>query len=105
MRFRWLGNVCIEIMGQQHLLADPNFVLTPQPALDLILVTHEHADYFRDEAKGLGAPIWALKSAAPIHYDPQEKTAIAQQLVDKIQAQGVEAAILTLGEWVEAPAE
>jgi L-ascorbate metabolism protein UlaG (beta-lactamase superfamily) len=175
-------------MGQQHLLVDPNYVLMPQPDVDLILVTHEHPDHFRDEAKGLGAPIWAPQSAVeafdleativepgykangievvpsfcykseesvgylihdearllhlgdsfrspqvqtdlvfvpifadyhqeileaiqtcgarwayPIHYDPQEKAAVAQQLVDKIQAQGVEAAILTLGQWVESP--
>lgn len=63
MKSRWLGNSCIEIIGQQHLLVDPNFFLAAQPEVDLILVTHEHRDHFHEKAKGLEAPIWAPQSA------------------------------------------
>lgn len=189
MRFRWLGNACIEIDGEQHLLIDPNFVLDPEPDVDLILLTHEHEDHFRDQARELGAPFWAPQSAVdafdleatvvesgyrargievvpsfcygsqesvgyllgdgatllhlgdsfrspevetdlvfvpifadyhdeilqavqtcgarrahPIHYDPDEKTELGQELVGKIQAQGVEASLLTVGQWVEVSA-
>ncbi len=86
MKFRWLGEACVEIVARRHLLVDPNFRLDPQPDVDLILVTHEHDDHFR---------------AYPIHYDPDEKLTLAQQLVEKIRAQGVESATLAMGEWVE----
>ncbi|MFW6136169.1 MAG: MBL fold metallo-hydrolase [Chloroflexota bacterium] len=185
MRFRWLGEACIEIVARRHLLVDPNFKLDPQPDVDLILVTHEHDDHFRDEARELGAPFWAPQSAVdafdlqatvvepgyeqgeievvpsfcygseesvgylvhgevavlhlgdsfrspevetdvvfvpifthyhddildaiqtcgarracPIHYDPDKKLDVAQRLVKKIQAHGVESAALPVGEWV-----
>jgi L-ascorbate metabolism protein UlaG (beta-lactamase superfamily) len=190
MRFRWLGNACIEIVGKRHLLVDPNFVLPPEPTVDLILITHEHDDHFSGEARELEAPMWAPQSAVeafdlaatvvkpgytqggvevvpsfcygseesvgylvhdevallhlgdsfrspeveteiifvpifadyheeileairtsgarwayPIHYDPAEKRELAQRLAERIQAQGVEAGLLPLGEWVEAPTE
>jgi len=46
MRVRWLGNSCIEIFGRRHLVIDPNFKVQPEPGVDYVLVTHEHADHF-----------------------------------------------------------
>jgi L-ascorbate metabolism protein UlaG (beta-lactamase superfamily) len=46
MRVRWLGNSCIEIIGDKHIVIDPNFLVPPEPEVDLVLVTHEHADHF-----------------------------------------------------------
>lgn len=46
MRVKWLGNSCIEIFGDKHILIDPNFLVSPEPKVDYILVTHEHADHF-----------------------------------------------------------
>ncbi len=46
MKVRWLGNSCIEIFGSKHLVIDPNFKVPPEPDIDYILVTHEHADHF-----------------------------------------------------------
>ncbi len=46
MRVKWLGNSCIEIFGDKHILIDPNFLISPEPKVDYILVTHEHADHF-----------------------------------------------------------
>lgn len=46
MKVRWLGNSCIEIFGSKHLVIDPNFKVLPDPNVDYILVTHEHADHF-----------------------------------------------------------
>jgi L-ascorbate metabolism protein UlaG (beta-lactamase superfamily) len=179
----------VEIVAERHLLVDPNFELNPQSDIDLILVTHEHDDHFRDEAPELDALFWAPRTAAdafdleatavepgheegeievvpsfcygseesvgylihgaidllhlgdsfrspdvetdvvfvpifadyheeileaidtcgasrafPIHYDPDEKGDLAEELVEKIQAQGVDAATLTAGEWMDLPA-
>lgn len=46
MKVRWLGNSCIEIFGDKHIVIDPNFIIPPEPGVDLVLVTHEHADHF-----------------------------------------------------------
>ena len=41
-----IGNSCIEIFGSKHLVIDPNFKVSPEPGVDYVLVTHEHADHF-----------------------------------------------------------
>ncbi len=60
MRIRWLGNSCVEIFGSKHFVIDPNFIVPPESGVDLVLVTHEHADHFdRDCYKKIDAPIIA----------------------------------------------
>ncbi|MFW5898493.1 MAG: MBL fold metallo-hydrolase [Candidatus Saliniplasma sp.] len=49
MKVRWLGNSCIEIFGDHHILIDPNFLVEPEKNPDLVLVTHEHDDHFNPE--------------------------------------------------------
>ncbi len=46
MKVRWLGNSCVEVFGDRHILIDPNFLVEPMKEPDLILVTHEHDDHF-----------------------------------------------------------
>ena len=46
MKLRWLGNSCVEIFGDKHIVIDPNFLVPPQGPVDLVLVTHEHPDHF-----------------------------------------------------------
>lgn len=46
MKIRWLGNSCIEIFGDKHIVIDPNFKVPPEPGVDYVLVTHEHPDHF-----------------------------------------------------------
>ncbi|MFO7792918.1 MAG: MBL fold metallo-hydrolase [Candidatus Saliniplasma sp.] len=46
MKVRWLGNACVEIFGEDHVLIDPNFSVEPEKKPDLVLVTHEHDDHF-----------------------------------------------------------
>lgn len=46
MRIRWLGNACIEMFGEKHILVDPNFTVKPEQEADLVLLTHEHDDHF-----------------------------------------------------------
>lgn len=49
MKVRWLGNACLEVFGEQHLLFDPNFLVEPEKSPDLILLTHEHDDHYSPE--------------------------------------------------------
>jgi L-ascorbate metabolism protein UlaG (beta-lactamase superfamily) len=46
MKVRWLGNSCVEIIDGKGILIDPNYMVEPEEKVELILVTHEHADHF-----------------------------------------------------------
>jgi len=67
MRLRWLGNSCVEIFGEKHIVIDPNYVVKPEGEIDYVLVTHEHEDHFDMEkfkqldVKKLVAPDFVLK--------------------------------------------
>jgi L-ascorbate metabolism protein UlaG (beta-lactamase superfamily) len=45
MRVRWLGHSCIEILGKNHVLIDPDYLRDPLPDVDYILITHGHEDH------------------------------------------------------------
>ena len=63
MKVRWLGNSCIEIFGSKHIVIDPNFLVPPEQGVDLVLVTHEHADHFDTDCyKQIGAPLIAPRT-------------------------------------------
>ncbi len=46
MRVKWLGNACLEIIGDRHIVIDPNYEIEPKGKADIVLVTHEHDDHF-----------------------------------------------------------
>jgi L-ascorbate metabolism protein UlaG (beta-lactamase superfamily) len=46
MRVKWLGNSCVELLGERHFLIDPNFLVEPEDGVELVFVTHEHPDHF-----------------------------------------------------------
>ena len=62
MKVRWLGNSCVEIIDEKHILIDPNYIVEPYDNVEIVLVTHEHSDHFDKEkferlnAKKLIAP-------------------------------------------------
>ncbi len=60
MKVRWLGNSCVEILSERHLVIDPNFLAEPERGVELVLVTHEHPDHFDiQKFKTLNAPLVA----------------------------------------------
>lgn len=45
MKIRYLGHSCVEIIGQHHILIDPNFTREPEPGVEYICITHAHNDH------------------------------------------------------------
>ena len=45
MKVRYLGHSCVEIVGQHHILIDPDFTRDPGPGVDYICVSHAHRDH------------------------------------------------------------
>ncbi|MBA3072097.1 MAG: hypothetical protein FP831_00700 [Anaerolineae bacterium] len=45
MKVRYLGHSCVEIIGKNHILIDPDFTRNPEPGVEYICVTHAHKDH------------------------------------------------------------
>ncbi len=45
MKVRYLGHSCVEIIGQHHILIDPDYTRGPEPEVEYTLVTHAHKDH------------------------------------------------------------
>lgn len=45
MRVRHLGHSCVEILGHNHILIDPDYTQNPEPNIEFILVSHAHMDH------------------------------------------------------------
>ncbi len=87
MKVRWLGNAAVEIFDEKHILIDPNFTVEPEKEADIVLLTHEHDDHFREknyrsfgeEAK-LYAPETSLKK-----FDVDGKAVEPGDKIEKIK--------------------
>lgn len=68
MKLRWLGNSCVEIFSDKHLVIDPNYIAEPDTSVDYVLITHEHSDHIDLEKlrkldyRKLAAPEFVLRS-------------------------------------------
>jgi len=51
MKIRWLGHSCIEIIGKNHILIDPDYFTEPMPYIDYICITRGHRDHFSKTLK------------------------------------------------------
>ena len=45
MKVRYLGHSCVEIIGQHHILIDPDFTRDPEPGVEYICISHAHKDH------------------------------------------------------------
>jgi len=45
MKVRYIGHSCVEIVGEHHILIDPDFVRQPDDGVDYICITHAHKDH------------------------------------------------------------
>ena len=45
MRIRYLGHSCVEIVGVNHILIDPDFTREPLPQVEYICISHAHRDH------------------------------------------------------------
>ena len=45
MKVRYLGHSCVEIIGEHHILIDPDFTRDPDPGIEYIFVSHAHRDH------------------------------------------------------------
>ncbi|MFU8771232.1 MAG: MBL fold metallo-hydrolase [Anaerolineales bacterium] len=66
MKVRYLGHSCIEIIGQHHILIDPDFTRDPQPGVDFILITHAHRDHIGRVAEVLAGMVMAAPDVCEI---------------------------------------
>jgi len=46
MRVRWMGNSCVDIVGEERVVIDPHPTVELLGKADKILITHEHDDHF-----------------------------------------------------------
>ncbi|MFO8018283.1 MAG: MBL fold metallo-hydrolase [Promethearchaeia archaeon] len=47
---RFLGNACVEIISDlDHVIIDPNYLVTPRRGINKVLITHEHDDHLDPE--------------------------------------------------------
>jgi L-ascorbate metabolism protein UlaG (beta-lactamase superfamily) len=82
MRVRFLGHSCVEVIGQHHILIDPDFTRDPEPGVEYICITHAHKDHIGrvaevptglvlaasdvcEIAAGMGVPRERLKPVVP----------------------------------------
>jgi len=45
MQIRYLGHSCVEILGEHHILIDPDYTHSPMAGVEYILVSHAHRDH------------------------------------------------------------
>ena len=69
MKVRYLGHSCIEIMGQHHILIDPDFTRKPEKGVEYILVSHAHNDHIARIAEIPTGIVIASGNVCDIAYD------------------------------------
>lgn len=66
MRVRWLGHSCIEILGKNHILIDPDYLREPLPDIDYIFITHGHEDHLGKVIEIQAGAVLAAKDVCEI---------------------------------------
>jgi len=66
MKVRWLGHSCIEILGKNHILIDPDYLREPLPDIDYIFITHGHEDHLGKVAEIQASAVLTAKDVCEI---------------------------------------
>ena len=69
IRIRFLGHSCIEIIGQHHILIDPDFTREPTKGVEYILVSHAHRDHIARIAEIPTGKVIASEDVCEIAFD------------------------------------
>ena len=68
MQIRYLGHSCIEIIGEHHILIDPDFTHSPMAGVDYILVSHAHRDHLGRVGEVLSGTVIASKDVCEVAF-------------------------------------
>jgi len=69
MKVRYLGHSCIEIIGKNHILIDPDFTRKPEKDVEYILVSHAHRDHIARIAEIPTGIVLASENVCNIAFD------------------------------------
>jgi L-ascorbate metabolism protein UlaG (beta-lactamase superfamily) len=69
MKIRYLGHSCIEIIGKNHILIDPDFTREPEKGVEYILVSHAHRDHIARIAEIPTGIVVASEDVCDIAFD------------------------------------
>jgi len=69
MKVRYLGHSCIEIIGKNHILIDPDFTREPEKGVEYILVSHAHRDHIARIAEIPTGIVIASEDVCDIAFD------------------------------------
>ncbi|ODS38471.1 MAG: hypothetical protein A7316_07900 [Candidatus Altiarchaeales archaeon WOR_SM1_86-2] len=91
MKIRWLGHSCIEIVGNKHILIDPDYLADPMPDLDCICITHGHRDHIGRVAELEAGKVIASPDVCEIARSEgvKDERIIEAKPGDKIESIGV----------------
>ncbi len=69
MKVRYLGHSCIEIIGKNHIIIDPDFTREPEKDVEYILVSHAHRDHIARIAEIPTGIVVASEDVCDIAFD------------------------------------
>ena len=68
---RFLGNACVELIGEKdHLIIDPAYIEPPQQGIKKVFITHEHSDHIDVEKTREICEKYCLDDETPEFYGP-----------------------------------
>jgi len=69
MQIRHLGHSCVEIIGEHHILIDPDFTHSPMAGVEYILISHAHRDHLGRVGEVHSEKVIASKDVCEVAYN------------------------------------
>ena len=66
MKVRYLGHSCVEIIGETHILIDPDYLRDPEEDVEYTLITHAHKDHIGKVAQARSRKVIASADVCEI---------------------------------------